>query len=110
MRVKYLLQNIDMRCTQTGLRNIFEQKKGASLNKNEFALFLNRKQTILKLLSWDFKMCISYKSDYGKLNPVLFATLHEYWDGNSFDFKKAEYNSLIKSLKRKGKSLRNTGK
>lgn len=99
-----------MRCTQNGLANIFQQKKNAKLQKNEFALFLNRQQTILKLLSWDFKMCISYKSGYGKLNPVLFTTLHEYWNGNSFDFKKAEYNSLIKSLNRKGKSLRNIKK
>ena len=107
MRIKYILQNIDMRCTQTGLKAIFETKKGTQLSKQDFCLFVNRNQTQLKLLSWDFKMCISYKSGYGRLNPVIFTTLHEYWDGNSFDFKKAEYNSLLRSLNKKGISIRN---
>ena len=97
-----------MRCNQTGLKILVENKKGVVLGKEEFCLFLNRNQTQLKLLSWDYKMCISYKSGYGRLNPVIFTTLHEYWDGNSFDFKRAEYNALLKSLDRKKKKkLRN---
>lgn len=104
MKIKYLLQNVDMRCNQKGLSLILESKKSVKLNENDFALFLNRKQTQLKLLSWDRQMCISYKAPgYGRLNPMLFTTIHKYWDGKTIDFKKAEKTALLKSLKLKGK-------
>lgn len=100
MKIKYIFLDQDLRMAQLGLLKKMKQKR-ASLKGTQFALFLNRQQTMFKLLSSDNVVLISYKNAYGRINPLMIRDLHKYWDGTKINIDKAQRESLQKSLEKK---------
>lgn len=100
MRIKYLLFDTDLRMSQIGLKKTLTYEN-LKLNKHEFALFLNSKRDMFKLLSSDNVVLISYKSPYGRIQMQMLKDLHLYWDGTSIDIARARKTSLKKELARK---------
>jgi hypothetical protein len=100
LKIKYILTEQDLRRSQTGLKKVLNSEK-IKLRNDEYAMFLNSKQTHFKLLSADNVVLISYRNGERRLAPGFIKNLHQYWDGKKINISKAKHDELVKSLNRR---------
>ena len=96
MRIVRYFPETDMRMTQPGLRRIAIRNNlnPDNIPLGEFLLFVNRKQTMFKMLTQN-NVLVSYKSRRGKIHPGVFALIPRYFDGREFNYDRALREAVL---------------
>lgn len=97
-RIIRYFPNSDLRAAHQGLSKA-ARENGVDLNKiniGEFLLFVNRKQTMFKMLTQS-GMLVSYRSEH-RLNPGIFVLVPKYFSGSTFNYTGALREALTRDF------------
>ena len=93
----------DLRCSHAGLANLakYHKKDVDNMNKGDFMVFLNAKQTQAKILTSD-SILIHLKNEGRRLSLEAISMIPTYFNGESFNYKAALKKVIERDLARKG--------
>lgn len=93
-RIIQFFPNADLRCNHQGLTQLAKKSRvnPGKLKKGEYAVFMNRLRTQLKILTWQ-NLLINYKHTAGEfIDLQTIKEIPNYLDKGRFQYNKAVAN------------------